>query len=1313
MATQSMFDRLYVTYYYIENGETKKVENQKFSELTDEEKKSITALCFLPVYNKDGSLSSGKHDISEYITGFPILSAIYYPAQFDKISLSKIKAQSPMLEKVFRTASTDQENIRDFDVSGLRKLKVKSDSKIAENLESGAYGLLSGDQTVIEEIAVEPRSISATKSSTRPQYAKSSDVEKAMAELAQKLQAIEDAVKSKGDISPEQLEKMLKRFPTKTQLQNRLNGLVGKITEEELSQIKEAILNINITIDSTQLISSVNSSFNSAIEKIGAKYEAQENKDLKKILEALDKIAVSDLDEKTKQEEIYNIFKQKIPGMIETINTLVFKYGAMLGEKNGENLGAKIDRVEGKVDGIDQKVDNIEAGNELIIEAIGQFADKFPEYLKTMDFSEDSKKFIQETFQTYINEFAAKIQSGHSEELKEINEKLSKMVTKDDIQKIIYESLVSRDATTYNQNVQLLTIVSNFITNTIIEKMDGIKGLSEIDLTNIENRFMSIFNNTEFSTLLTQILNDSEFAKKEDINDLVDYMGKLHAEELEKIEQELGKKFEGFAKLEDIEAQFAKMIGKDEKGEFFGLIPEYISKKFANSLAEVGKGMTKEELIALLKSPQGMDLVREAIGIAGLEGSAARQEAEIKSMKETLEKILGRMSAEDKKDEEGKDDKKDEIPQRDIPHVDDKKLDELLGIVKDIRDNMGKATNPEAIKNIIQIYMDSYNASHGMARGLYYGTDYDPRYADLMRLRYAPIGVPYNVDIQNIIAQVISIMGYPYPPKPIPDDRDKLIEEYKKQIALVQEQNKKLEEQNKKLAEENEKLRKDVEDLKKQLAEHKAKDKDSEKDDDKDKDKEDKNKKKQTTPTPKPQPKPKPEPKTKFVVESRKALEKLAEPKLPWYKRLGNKIKKNPFLFTLCGLGVGALVAGAATVIGVGGIGAAIGLIKNASMWFQPTLALLKNVGIGAAAGLGASGLATIGLKIFGKGSKRDRLYNKFRRQYDKCHDYQDKMERHNQKVSQAEQNLADSQEQLAGALKHKSRYVRKVAKSKRKLGILRAKQMRQNSEYKAKVQDAVKTKTRLNDMEDDAGKTLAQNGELQKYRKITAKYQAKIQQIEASNMDPDTKEQLIDDIKTRLEVKRARHTINADGEDISILSGTYKTYDKETADLIASVKGKKTKLMEKSNNDIFDRNSGPREVSIEEVPVVTSEDVKEYNEAIASNTEEGKKTAEAIRQRIEDVSKKRKQFFEECRGPEKRMISTLEDASQSTLDYLLKQGKISQAEYDEIMNSRYNGGKEEETESKTQTMPQPTAQKAQGNPQASVQQSADAESQR
>ena len=308
---------------------------------------------------------------------------------------------------------------------------------------------------------------------------------------------------------------------------------------------------------------------------------------------------------------------------------------------------------------------------------------------------------------------------------------------------------------------------------------------------------------------------------------------------------------------------------------------------------------------------------------------------------------------------------------------------------------------------------------------------------------------------------------------------------------------------------------------------------------------------------------------------------------------------------------------------------------------------------------------------------------------------------------------MADSQEQLAGALKHKSRYVRKVAKSKRKLGILRAKQMRQNSEYKAKVQDAVKTKTRLNDMEDDAGKTLAQNGDLQKYRKITAKYQAKIQQIEASNMDPDTKEQLIDDIKTRLEVKRARHTINADGEDISILSGTYKTYDKETADLIASVKGKKTKLMEKSNNDIFDRNSGPREVSVEEVPVVTSEDVKEYNEAIASNTEEGKKTAEAIRQRIEDVSKKRKQFFEEYRGPEKRMISTLEDASQSTLDYLLKQGKISQAEYDEIMNSHYNRGKEEETESKTQTMPQPTAQKTQGNPQASVQQSADAESQR
>lgn len=1294
MATQSMFERLYVAYNYIENGETKKGE-KKFSELTDEEKRSITALCFLPVYNS-------KEDISGYISNFPILKTLYYPAQFERILLSKIQGQDcANLVQIIRTKGMDEKitsNLKLSRDSSTTKqpggLRIVPDDIIQSKLDAGAYGLLPEGQTVAEELVFDVKSMSSKKTFTRPQYAKSSDVDKAMAELSEKLLTIENAVKSKNDISPEQLQKMLKNFPTNTQLKNRLEGLVGKITEEELNQIKEAILNINITIDSTQLISSVNETFNHAIEKIGAKYEDQENKDLKKILEAVDKIAISQLDEETKKEEIYKIFKQKIPGMIETINTLVFKYASMLGEQNGENLGIKSDRIEDKVDGIEQKVGNVEAGNELIIETIAQFTDKFPEYLKTMDFSEGSKNFIKDAFQTYINELASKIQSGRGEELKEINEKLSHMVTKQDLQKMIYEQLVQRNSTTYAQNVRLLTIVSNYITNTIIEKMNGIKGLSETDLTNIENRFIGIFNNPDFSTLVTKILNDSEFAKLRDVTQMVDTMKKLHSDDLDAIDQKLDEKFKNFATLQDIKNQFAKMINRDANGDFSGLVPEFMDK-FVKNFAEIGKGMTKEELVALLKAKEGSDLLRDAMGIAGLEVSCARQEVEIASIKNTLEKVFARISKEEHNDEET-DEKKEETSEREIPPYDSKKLDELLGIAKDIRDRMGKYQSDEAIKNMIQIFMDSHGASQGLARGFYYGTDYDPRFADLMRLRYAPVGGPTDVDIKNIIAQVISVMGYKNPSKPVPDDRDKQIEEFKKQIAKYQEENKSLKDQISKMQEQMDALTKQVSDLKELLLK-KDKEKDSETVNDKNKDENNKDKRKQTlpvptpipTPTPKPEPKPKQNNTTKFVVESRKAIEKLAEPKLPWYKRLGNKIKKNPFLFTLCGLGVGALVAGAATVIGVGGIGATISLIKNASMWFQPTLAILKNVGIGAAAGLGASGLATIGLKIFGKGSKRDRLYNKFRRQYNKCHGYQDKMERHNQKVSQAEQNLVNSQEQLAGALKHKSRYVRKVAKNKRKLGILRAKQMRQNSEYKAKVQDAVKTKNRLNEMEDQTGKTLAQNGELQKFRKVTSKYQAKIDQIQASNMDEDDKEQLIDDIRTKLEVKRARHTINADGEDISILSNKFKTFDKETADLIASVKGKKTKLMEKSSYDIFDRNAGQRELSVEEVPAFTQNDLKEYNEAKQSQTDEGKKKAKDLEKKFAEIEKTRNEFFDSHKSPENRVVANLNNVSESTLDYLLKLGKISQEEYEEIINNRYSKSQAgDETVSTVKQMP-------------------------
>lgn len=327
-------------------------------------------------------------------------------------------------------------------------------------------------------------------------------------------------------------------------------------------------------------------------------------------------------------------------------------------------------------------------------------------------------------------------------------------------------------------------------------------------------------------------------------------------------------------------------------------------------------------------------------------------------------------------------------------------------------------------------------------------------------------------------------------------------------------------------------------------------------------------------PEPVPEPKPVPEPvptkdklKIKLLKKSMDDVRILAEPKLPWYKRLFNFANRHPVITTLVGAGIGAALTF---------------LSGPAAFLMAPSMTLTNFIGNyvyvlagGAVMGLGGGIAASAVSGLVMKG-KKGRLYGKFAKQYKKCKSIEMSNERL-EAIVDLSQNRAKEMHEKARVAKGHFRGIkkfinRKLRDANLKIGkIGRVYRQRGQEKYNNQVDSTLKTKTRLNELEakpNRRGKTksLAIAGYFEKKKRLNSL-------LERGKISAEEYEVRMEDLDTDASQLKG-------GEPgLSSISDRHRTYDKEAYELIESVKGKESETMRYVRNDIAGRHAKVEEV--------------------------------------------------------------------------------------------------------------------------------------
>lgn len=1372
MANQPIIEKIKVEYMYLENGKTIRGA-KRLVELTDKEKSSIVSLAVLPIKNVDGTNNKQNVDISKHIQGFPILSSLFLPIQLTNIKVGTIQKNGcPNLQQIVRTMEQGYEGeVENAIVKGAVKNTVEYNGQLTEkDLES--YGIATGTgQVAVEEFKVSPKTASTKRTTTKKKYVTEQELDEKLSIIDSKLEDIKKAIGSSRSVSPSDIKELLKNIPTKEHLKRQLKTFVGRISSEELTQIVEAITNINITIETKELSKSVENIFNTKIQEISNIYSTRDD-DLKKLIESLKTTAELDLTEDQKQTQLLEILKSKIPDLIATNRTLTDKIFTKLSVLEREVVGQ-----EGEI-GLRDKLDNIEAYGELIFEELSKLGNEFPEFCNNMNFSEETKNYIIQMFENYSKTIVQQIQSGNTDILTNIQKSIENIVTYEDIEQIVDRVMEKMDSLkTSNRDLHRYT--RQYLADKITEQIGGLNLLTKDDLKGIEATLSSLITKGDLEEALKKILNDTALnvkvdtqglATEESLKELIEKFNNLHAEDLKIINDSLKAMSQvptADAIREIVREEVGSLLSRTPEGEYDGTIKTFMEEFLTESLTGFVKTSDLDGL-AKTSDLQGLAKTSDLDGLAtksDLDGLAKKSDIlptlnEIKSylgstsgrdlMRKALiiarqtRKDIGNLSTKvgslDKKMEDlllgqGKsfaslsadmDDVSSEVAENTAGIAN---LTKEVNAIKTIMENLrptpeGEGAIPEEYKKqileIIAQGFEAHKASEELASGLHRAGG-DPRKMTITGITKPPVVTDsyntyntYNNGIdssalQGIVESAVrkvlaeGVMGL----GAYGNDNDKKIPSEIKgtpQGDLILEKLKTIQgflekdsEQDKIIAEQDEKNKKQdktIAELEKRVSELEGKGTQAEVGEGKGKTagtgekgkggEQDDKKKKGVEKTVDPEPKklesekkekiPVPQlRKQKLLKKSLDSLKKLKEPKLPWHKRLAKKIRKNPFLFALTGLGVGALVAGAATVIGVGGIGAAISIIKNASAWFTPTLVALKNIGIGAGVGLGTAGIVNIGM-LFGRGAKKERLYRKFQKQYDKCHDREEDLEFAQSQVQDMQAKLDSIKEKEQSGnklLKALGVYKRARVKNARKLRKLKVKARVAENQHRKSVTTALKTKDRLNKLEERDGKTLAQNGLLQKFRSIKGKYQSRIDAVsDNQSLDEDEKQDMISELEVERDDKLSKYGINHDGEELDGMSDEFKTFDSEAEELINSVKGKRTASLDRKMQDIMRRNSRTIE-TVEEKAGYDVREATQYEQAVKeSPTEENKKAFGNFVEQFNALRKQRENEIEEGRK-NGTTYESLINLSQATLDRLVREGQISKEEYVRILQAQ------------------------------------------
>ena len=971
----------------------------------------------------------------------------------------------------------------------------------------------------------------------------------------------------------------LDAMPTKTFIENKLNKCVGRVTEEQLTSIID-IIGETIDDQMTENVEArIESIINERFDAIERANKDKENGKLNQIIANLQEIRTTYSNDAQGMLEAINRFVNgKLPVLIATNRKLTDKLFPTV-----QSMDRKIDETLDSLGAINNSLQDSKVADELILEELSKIGPKMLDACKSVDLSDESKTELIAIINKFAGDLSENIRSGNRKFINEVKEELGNIITIKDVEEVVSSKLNAFAQTLQIDNRAVSEILANYITNEVLGAINGLENKTKKDLESISEEIDGIFGKEDFQNAMKTILIDSDLARTNDVEKISALITKNHAEEL--------------AQLSKINQEMDKMV---------------TDEKLRKSLGEYSQGLSKYMLERL-----------------GLSYSADD------------ETLVGMLTKKDRRNEEMFQDLMSEIKKNSMTMADvnaflasDAGKESISAIITPIIAKAVKAENEQLTKTCKEILANDLTRfvySCGIAReaiasgGVRLISGGYNAYLGNITLtsqeynRARAENVVVIEPVQNSIQSLLSILGLKPSPNPSQDSsKDQIIEQLNQQLAerdkKIDDLTKQLEEVKKNLEEQsktNKEILKKLDALTNQKAEEGnttsgASKKETGTNGAKNESGKDASKKAKSAeikasvelPTTS---------KAQFQKKSIEKMEKLAEPKMSAGKRFKKWLKRHPLALTAIGLGAGALVAAGAGVIAAGGISA---LIAQAQ-WFIPTI---KTVGIGAGVGLGLGGVGEIIGRVAGLG-KRDRLYKKFIKSKEKCEKFKDSMDLLDEEIKNAEQAIENSKQAIKST---KIKFAKSIMKKSTKKQIdnlrkLRAKARVKKSDYKAKVEDFIVAKQQLNAYEEKTGKTTAMIGNLQKLRKAKNQY--------AQEIDGVTDEDILEDAKDKFDSEIEKIGLDADVKKMSELSDNFKTGDKETEDIINSVKGAKSKTMQAMLDDIDSRNSKEK-TDAEQVEYYSVDALKDYVQKVqASDNAKDKENLQKFLDRAKKVN--------------------------------------------------------------------------------------------
>lgn len=1100
---QKFEEMIKVKYQMIENG-VASTKECRLIDIPEQDKEGIISLAVFPILNKDNSENKVVKDISKYIANFPMLQTVSYPKQFSSINVGLIQKNGcPNLHQVVRTIPQGYEGKSSLMLKGAKTVNSSIDT--STEVVSSFASILPDDQNAINIIDVPVKSASTEKTAIKSIIVDKDNISKEVKKINQKLEDIAGRIGRDNVPTGEQIEGILDKF-------------VGTLTESQLSQVIEAVQNININVATSALEGVVEKTIKDKISALYNKDNSQFNKSIQDFISNIENMR----NDNKSESEMYDYVRDNLSTVLAS----------------DKNLRIKLLLVDGVVNG------NNEEANGLVNDTLAHY---FELLTQDASLSAEGKENISKLLGAYAQDLFARIRENDNPLLDEI---LAKTPSDKKIDRIVEDTLVAHRLV---DNDLIRTAVVDKITGTILQSMGGFDGKVNGNMDNIQAFVEEIIENDEFVNQLTKIAQDSDLNRCANIAEVKSQINRNHSEEISEIANfvsdivKIPVKKDIKDELSKQTAYILRRIGLDESAEnesLLGLLN--IRDKENDEHLQVildecrNNQMSVDDVKQFLMSNNGKELLASALGVKAIENALAENNQKLDSAMDMMQQF------------------KDSIKELTTSGVGSYVSSQGL--------TEGVMMGGNGIANIPNGYNATISRPFEYPENSTQNLDQYINKAIKFQLNnmFGTMGasVPNSPDPHNTKDEIINKLN-------------KENEEMKKQIVSLKDavikSAKIIEEMNKAKTVEQKANETKTENAVETATEQK---KDDKKVENKAENKEEKKDPKTQISNAKIEPSIKlPEPKKEtFKGKSVEMMDMLAEPKMSRAKKFKKWLKRHPLALTACGIGAGALLGAGYGVFAAGGISSLI----STAMYFIPTL---KTIGIGAAIGLGAGAVGEVVGRVAGLG-KKDRLYNKFLKEKAKCDAYKQSLELIERAIENERSAIESSIDNMKSCkkLKQLNRYKKANMSKAKNLSKLRSKQRELKGKYQEQVEKFLEAKRELNDYEDKKGKTMAMGGNLQELRKARAKAQEEMENAEDEEEKDiikeqlDTEEKIIDASAGKKVSALSSNFKTGDAEAYDMLKNI-KSKSKAMNDIMSEIENRNSKQKETSATvEVYDK---------------------------------------------------------------------------------------------------------------------------------------------